>query len=280
MLPNWTVCAIQFDTQYQNQEENIRRMEKKIRAAAKKKLDLIVLPELWTSGYSVEIFHNIQKFAQTESGASVSMLKKLAKEYGVYIAGGSMVEQRGDRCYNTCFLIDREGNVAGRYSKIHLYSAMDEDMALTSGEEMPVFQTDFGKIAIMTCYDIRFVEQSRTYALKGAQAIVVVSNWAKPKLNHWRVMLQARAIENQLAVVACNRVGQAAGCVYFGHSMIIDPWGEIIGEAGEGEEILKGVIEGDRLQAVRQIIPMYKDRKTHCYEDVLLKPYDGEVNHV
>ena len=280
MLPNWTVCAIQFDTKYQDPEENTRRMEEKIRAAVREKPDLIVLPELWTSGYSVEIFHDIQKFAQPETGPAVSMLKRMAKEYGVYIVGGSMVEQRGNKCYNTCFLVDRQGNVAGRYSKMHLYNAMDEDVAFAPGDEMPVFQTDFGKIAIMTCYDIRFVEQSRAYALKGAQAIIVVSNWAKPKLNHWRVMLQARAIENQLAVVACNRVGQAVDCVYFGHSMIIDSWGEIVGEGGEEEEILTGVIEGEKLRTVRQTIPMYKDRQTQYYEDVLLKPYDGEVNHV
>ena len=89
MLPNWTVCAIQFDTKYQDPEENTRRMEEKIRAAVREKPDLIVLPELWTSGYSVEIFHDIQKFAQPETGPAVSMLKRMAKEYGVYIVGGS-----------------------------------------------------------------------------------------------------------------------------------------------------------------------------------------------
>lgn len=277
MLQNWKVCAVQFDTKYQDPDENIRRMEEQIRLAAREKPDLIVLPELWTSGYSVEIFHDIQRFAQPETGPAISMLKRVAKECGTYIAGGSIVEEREGRFYNTCFLIGRDGTIAGRYSKMHLYSAMDEDVAFAPGEELPVFDTDFGRIAIMTCYDIRFVEQSRAYALKGAQALIVVSNWAKPKLNHWRVMLQARAIENQLAVVACNRVGQAVDCVYFGHSMIIDSWGEIIAEGGEEEEVLTGVIEGEKLRTVRQTIPMYKDRQTRYYEDILLKPYDGEV---
>lgn len=104
-----------------------------------------------------------------------------------------MVELAEDGIYNTCFLINRQGQIAGHYRKMHLYSAMIEDKAFRNGTEMPVFETDFGRIALMTCYDIRFVEMSRDYAMCGVEALVVVSNWAKPKLNHWRVLLQGAA---------------------------------------------------------------------------------------
>jgi predicted amidohydrolase len=114
---------------------------------------------------------------------------------------------------------------------------MDEDIGFKNGTEMPVFDIEFGKIALMTCYDIRFVELSRTYALRGAETIIVVSNSPRPKVNHWRVLLQARAIENQLFIVACNRrVGSALNSSYFGHSLIIDPWGEIIAEGDEDDK--------------------------------------------
>lgn len=183
--------------------------------------------------------NNVSDFAEAENGPTITLIKDLAKKYNVYnvwVASGAIVERDETGIYNTVFLVDRKGEVIGKYRKMHLYSAMDEDVGFKNGTEMPVFDTEFGKIALMTCYDIRFVELSRTYALRGAETIIVVSNFPRPKVNHWRVLLQARAIENQLFIVACNRVGSALNSSYFGHSLIIDPWGEIIAEGDEEDK--------------------------------------------
>ena len=163
------------------------------------------------------------------------------------------------------------GDFIGKFRKIYLYSAMDEDKGFKHGSEMPVFETEFGKIALMTCYDIRFPEQSRTYALRGAQMIVAVANFPKPKVHHWRILLQARAIENQLFVVACNRVGSAGKNSYFGHSMVIDPWGEILAEAEEEETILSAQIDFTAIEEVCTLIPVYYDRQPRAYSNDILR---------
>ena len=277
---SFRAAMIQFDTAYMDVGENISRMSALIDEAASPSSppDLIVMPELWTSGYSEEIFRDIRRFAQPADGKAVAMLREKARRYGVWIAGGSMVELAEDGIYNTCFLINRQGQIAGHYRKMHLYSAMIEDKAFRNGTEMPVFETDLGRIALMTCYDIRFVEMSRDYAMCGVEALVVVSNWAKPKLNHWRVLLQARAIENQVALLACNRVGTAGNCTYFGHSLALDPWGEFIAEdESEKETILRAEVDLGRVAEVRRKIPMYLDRQPASYTDRILSFYDGRT---
>lgn len=117
----------------------------------------------------------------------------------------------------------------------------------------------------MICYDIRFPEWIRAHTTKGAEAIFVVAEWPEPRLAHWRSLLIARAIENQCYVIACNRVGNDANNIFAGHSMIIDPWGEIIAEAGEKEEILTASINLDKVTEVRKTIPIFADRKPEYY---------------
>ena len=127
---------------------------------------------------------------------------------------------------------------------------------------------------MMICYDIRFCELARTYALKKADVLVVTSDFPNPRVNHWRTLLTARAIENQMFVVACNRVGPSPMGTYCGHSLIIDPWGDIIAEGGDGEEIVTGSIDYTKTREVRDLIHMFRDRQPTLYGDTLLKPLD------
>jgi len=265
------IAAIQMDIIHKDPEGNRKLAKRLMQEALVGQPDILVLPETWTTGYSEEVFATTANYAETAEGPSVTMLRDFAKANGIWIAGGSLVERYNDKLYNTVFLIDRQGDIRGRYRKMHLYSAMDEDKGFSHGTEMPVFDTEFGKLALMTCYDIRFVELSRTYAVGGAQMIIVVSNFPKPKLHHWRLLLQARAIENQLFVVACNRVGKAGPSDYFGHSIIVDPWGEVLTEAGEEETILHAELDPAAVQAVREKIPMYYDRRPADYPNTILK---------
>lgn len=272
---SFTTAVLQMDIAYKNPEKNREHMrgliEKACQVTSGAKPDVLVLPETCTTGYSESVFHEIGAYAETEDGPTLSFLKETAARLGVWIVTGSLPEKDGDKVYNTVFMLDRAGRLVGKYRKMHLYSAMDEDAAFANGTEMPVFATEFGPVAMMTCYDIRFVELSRTYAVRGAKAIFIVSNFPNPKVNHWRTLLQARAIENQLYIVACNRVGAAESNTYFGHSLIIDPWGEIIAEGNDEESILAGTVDFAAVDAVRKKIPMYYDRQPASYpKDILL----------
>ncbi len=266
------VGLIQLDMVHQDVETNRRKAAAMLEKVAASAPDVVLLPETWTSGYSVPVFHDIRRYAEPVDGQSVGMLRRIAAKHGFYLIGGSFAELDGESCYNTVPVIHPDGSLMGRYRKMHLYSAMDEDKAFRHGQDMPVWNSEFGKFAVMTCYDIRFVELSRTYAIRGAHVIFVVSNFPRPKLHHWRTLLQARAIENQLFVVACNRVGSADTSTYFGHSIVVDPWGEIVAEGGEDESIITATLDMTAVGAVRSKIPMYYDRRPQSYPDDIRKP--------
>ncbi len=262
---SFTTSIVQFDIAFKNPDKNRRLIKKWVKRAMKDQPDLLVFPETWTTGFASSVFKNARKYAEKEDGKSISLMSELAADNNVYIIAGSIIEKDGDDYYNTMFLIDRGGNIIGKYRKMHLFSVLAEDKGLTGGNKIPVFNTEFGKLACMTCYDIRFVELARKYALQGAQAIIVVANFPAPRSNHWRILLQARAIENQLYIIACNRVGDAGNNHFFGNSMIIDPWGNIITEAGETEKVLTGKIDFNKISGVRKSIPVYDDRKPEFY---------------
>ena len=203
----------------------------------------------------------------------MKVCKDLAKEYHVWVVAGSISTLHADgKMRNTVFLIDRDGNVVGDYSKMHLYSDMDEDAQLTHGDKHEVYDTEFGRVGMMVCYDIRFCELSRIYALKKVDVLVVVSNFPNPRVNHWRTLLMARAIENQMFVVACNRVGPSPMGTYCGHSIIIDPWGEVIAEGGDEQEIVTGSIDFGKTKEVRDLIHMFRDRQPQLYGTTLTDP--------
>ena len=266
------VSMIQLDMVHQDVKKNRLKAQAMLDQAADARPDVVLLPETWTSGYSVPVFRSIRQYAEHIDGESVALLRRASEKYGFYLIGGSFAERDGDYCYNTVPVIGAGGALIGRYRKMHLYSAMDEDKAFRHGTEMPVFDSEFGKFSVMTCYDIRFLELSRTYALRGAHVIFVVSNFPRPKLHHWRTLLQARAIENQVYVVACNRVGAADTYTYFGHSMVIDPWGEIMAEGGEDECIVSATLDMTSVGAVRSKIPVYYDRRPESYPGDFMRP--------
>lgn len=166
---------------------------------------------------------------------------------------------------NTIYVFDRQGNEAAEYSKIHLFRLMDEEKHLVSGDRVGEFTVEGVPAGMMICYDIRFPELARRLALVGAKILFVPAEWPHPRLHHWRTLLQARAIENQMYVVACNRVGVSGSTEFFGHSMVIDPWGEVIAEGGESEEIIHASVSLDLVDEVRTRIPVFEDRRPQLY---------------
>ncbi|CAM3704296.1 MULTISPECIES: carbon-nitrogen family hydrolase [Paenibacillus] len=235
-------------------------MEKAV--SAEQKPDVIVLPEMWNTGYALD---RIGELADPNGEETKRRLSDFAKRHGVHIVGGSVAEKIGDRIYNTMYVFGRDGEITARYSKMHLFRLMDEEKFLHAGEEAVTFDLEGLKAGASICYDIRFPELSRTLALAGANVLFVPAEWPHPRLHHWRTLLTARAIENQMYVVACNRVGRSGETEFFGHSMLIDPWGEVIAEGGEEEAIVTGTLDCALPEEVKGRIPVFEDRRPHLY---------------
>ncbi|NMO97989.1 carbon-nitrogen family hydrolase [Paenibacillus lemnae] len=228
------------------------------------KPDILVLPEMWNTGYALDQIHEL---ADLNGERTHTFLSTFAKKNQVHVVGGSIAEKVEDRVYNTMYVFNREGRQTAKYSKIHLFCLMEEEKHLTAGVETVTFEMEDGLFAgASICYDIRFPELSRSLALAGAKVLFVPAEWPNPRLHHWRTLLSARAIENQMYVVACNRVGTSGDTTFFGHSMIIDPWGEIVAEGGEDEELISGYLDPELTDSVRQRIPVFEDRNPHLYK--------------
>ncbi|MBM7563484.1 carbon-nitrogen family hydrolase [Paenibacillus sacheonensis] len=258
------VAVVQMHVDAGNPDANFERLERKLAEAVsgEEKPELVMLPEMWNTGYALE---RIEEIADPEGRRTKELLSAFARANGVQVLGGSIAEKRADGVYNTVYVFDEQGELASSYSKIHLFRLMDEEKYLKAGEELGRLEAGGASAGMMICYDIRFPELARKLALDGAQALFVPAQWPNPRLHHWRTLLTARAIENQMFVIACNRCGTSGESSFFGHSLIIDPWGEIIAEAGEEETILRAEIDLTLVDAVRAKIPVFEDRRPSLY---------------
>ncbi|MFD2443297.1 carbon-nitrogen family hydrolase [Bacillus sp. CGMCC 1.16607] len=259
----FNLALIQMDIHFGDPKLNFQKVDTLIEQAMKKSPDIIVLPELWTTGYDLT---NLSTIADNDAIHTIEFLKSEAKQHGVHIIGGSIANKQEDGIYNTLLVINREGELVHQYSKLHLFQLMDEHLYLKPGGNQGIFSLDDQVFAGQICYDIRFPEWIRAHVLKGAKAIFVVAEWPAPRLHHWKTLLTARAIENQCYVIACNCSGSNPDNVFAGHSLIIDPWGEIIAEGSQQEEIIYGEIDIENVRNVRNIIPIFQDRKPEHYE--------------
>jgi omega-amidase len=167
--------------------------------------------------------------------------------------------------YNSAALFSPRSGVLGAYRKIHLFAPMGEPSYIAPGESPLTLDTPWGRAGIAICYDLRFPELLRRYAAEGAQMLFLPAEWPEARLNHWRTLVQARAIENQYFVIACNAVGEHNDTVYGGHSMIVDPWGELVVEGGRDEALLTVQINTDYANEIRQQMPVLDDRRVNLY---------------
>jgi predicted amidohydrolase len=262
MARKWRISLVQMHVEAGDPDANFGRAADRMERAAGDAPDLIVLPEMWNTGYALE---TIGAIADPEGKRTRELASGFARRHGINVVAGSIAERREDGVYNTLRIFNRDGEPAGEYDKIHLFRLMDEEKHLKSGKRIGLAELDGVRIGAMICYDIRFPELARTLALAGAKLLVVPAEWPHPRLEHWRTLLRARAIENQLFVAACNRVGSSDGTDFFGHSMIIDPWGDIIAEADGEETILTAEIDLDLVDEVRRRIPVFEDRRPSLY---------------
>ncbi len=222
--------------------------------------DLVVLPEVWNLGFFA--FADYRSQSEPLQGETISFLSSRAAENGCYIFTGSLIERRGDRYYNTCALLDRKGAVLGQYSKMHLFGyGSAEGEILTPGDEITVVPTEFGQVGLCICYDLRFPELYRKMVDLGAEFIINCAAWPYPRVEHWTLLNQARAVENLSYIISCGCAGSSQGKAFIGRSMVIDPWGTVVASASERENVLKVEIDPALVKAVRDEFPALRDRK-------------------
>lgn len=259
---NLNVSCLQIDIAFGDPEANFKRAEQKIEQAIASKPDVLILPELWTTGYDLT---RLDEIADAEAAGTKKFISDCARKFNVNIIAGSVAKKTSEGVTNTMLVFNRKGEMISEYSKLHLFKLMDEHHYLKPGGQSGLFELEGVPSMGLICYDIRFPEWVRAHTAKGAQVMFVSAEWPLPRIGHWRSLLLARAIENQCYVVACNRVGNDPNNKFGGHSIIIDPWGEILAEAGEDESILSASLDLGRVSEVRSQIPIFDDRRPEFY---------------
>ena len=252
-------------------ERNLDAAESMIREAAKKGAEVIALPEMFNCPYSNQYF---KEFAEDEQGETVRHLSSLARELRIYLVGGSIPELDGDKVYNTCFSFNRQGKVIGKHRKIHLFDIdvkggirFIESETLTSGESVTIIDTEFCKIGIGICYDVRFPELFRKMTLAGAKLVILPGAFNMTTgPAHWDLTMRARALDNQIYFAAVSPARDVEGPYQaYGNSCVANPWGEFAGRTDARESIVFAEIDLDYLEEIRNQLPLLKHRKPAFY---------------
>lgn len=221
--------------------------------------DLIMLPEIWNIGFMA--YDKYWSESEPVDGATASAVARKAKELNSYVLSGSFVESRNGKYYNTCVMFDRMGKAIGQYSKIHLFTYQSkESELLNSGTDISVVETEFGKMGLSTCYDLRFPELYRAMVDAGAEFFLVTSCWLYPRHDAWNILNRARALENTCFLISCDAAGYQHGSMFLGHSQIVDPWGTVVAGSSFYEDIVMADIDPGLVKRVRDSFPVLKDR--------------------
>ncbi len=252
--------------------QNIKNAVKFIKEAGKK-ADLVVLPEMFNCPYQTDLFPLYAEKAH--ESPTLRAVSRAAQKAEVYLIAGSIPEKEQDHIYNTSFIYNPTGELIGRHRKMHLFDIdvpgqiqFKESETLTPGEEITVVETDFGKVGVAICYDIRFPELSRLMALQGARLLVYPGAFNMTTgPAHWDILSRVRALDNQVYLATCSPSrDEGASYVAYGHSLVVDPWGEVVAQAGAGEEIIHASINASRVDEVRQELPLLKNRRRDLYQ--------------
>lgn len=266
------IAAIQMST-VADKMENVRTVKAYLEKIKDENPDFVILPEMFCCPYQTE---NFPIYAEKEGGPVWQQLSWYAKQYGIYLIGGSMPEKDAEgNVYNTSYIFDREGKQIGKHRKVHLFDidvkggqTFKESDTLTAGDSDTVFDTEFGKIGVMLCFDIRFPELSRMMVNDGAKVIFVPAAFNMTTgPAHWELSFRTRALDNQIYMVGCAPARDvSAGYISWGHSIVTDPWGRVTGMLDENEGILLAELDMDYEEQVREELPLLKSRRKDIYQ--------------
>ncbi len=225
------------------------------------KPDIIVLPELWSTGYALT---ELKTLASDDGQEEAEFLATLAKQHKVWFAGGSVAAKTTTGITNRAQIINRDGKLEAFYDKVHLVPMLDEHKYLTAGNSFCVHPIEGIHCGFAICYDIRFCEFIRQLALQRAETLIVTAQWPLVRLSHWQTLLKARAIENQCYLLASNNV--AFGDAPFGgHSQALAPDGTTLGQLQFQEGVLQVQIDTEKVAQIRKAVPVFDDRRTDLY---------------
>jgi len=229
-----SVATVQMKPELGQMEDNLVKISEFIaRIATEQPVDLIVFPELVTTGY--EVGPRFPHLAQRVPGPTVNLIAQRASEFGVHVAFGMVTKEKVESIlYNTAVLVGPDGDLIGQHHKVHLQG--EERIAFRAGYRLSVFETAFGAVGMMVGWDLAFPEVARSLVLEGAELLVVCANWEQPRADEWRVYLLARAYENAVFVAAANRVGEDPSYTFFGQSGIAGPRGKVYASVDEPVE--------------------------------------------
>jgi predicted amidohydrolase len=266
------VACVQL-TSRADKAANLATTERLVARAAATGADLVVLPEKWNAIGNPDVLHAAAE--GLEDGESVEAMRSWARTHGITLVGGSITERREGRekLSNTCLVFDPEGELAAVYRKIHLFDVdvgglrYRESDAEEPGEEPVVARLEDWPIGLSVCYDVRFPELYRILALEGAELVTVPANFTLyTGKDHWHVLLRARAIENQLFVVAAAQVGETiSGKPSYGRSLVVDPWGIVLAQAPDEETVIFADLDRERLREIRRNLPSLANRQAAAY---------------
>ena len=252
-------AAIQFNIHLGYVDANLDKASAALQRVADRGARLAVLPEMWSCGYD---YRNLTELAKETPRVLENVQEQCRKLQLVTV--GSLPELENGTIYNTAYLIDK-GELIGSYRKLHLFSTMREDQYLGAGSKTVVAETSVGRLGIAICYDLRFPELFRKLALAGAEIICIPAEWPKPRQEHWKTLLRARAIENQLFVVAANCCGLQGKLDFFGLSQLISPLGNVLQMAEEADTELVADFDFAEMTEYRGQINILADRRADIY---------------
>ena len=253
------IATVQFEAG-SDKEVNVESALDRIAAAAEDGADLLVLPEIWNVGYFA--FEEYESGAEPLDGPTMERLREAAIEHGIYLHTGSIVERDGEDLHNTSALIDPNGELLDSYRKVHLFGyESEESRLLTAGGRIVAIDTGFGTVGLTTCYDLRFPELYRALIEEGVSLLLVTSAWPNARAEHWLLFNRIRAIENQVFLAAANLAGTNGGVSLAGRSLVVDPWGTALANAGLGKRTATADVDLERVPEIREEFPILGDRR-------------------
>jgi predicted amidohydrolase len=221
-----------------------------------------MLPELWLTGYDLAMASD---YAASLDEGSFALMADLAQTHRMYVVGTALEANPLGLPFNTAALYGPRANRIGAYHKTHLFPPMGEVEHMAPGQALPTFDLPWGRTALAICYDLRFPELWRRYTDAEAQLILIPAEWPVRRVKHWQLLLRARAVENQLFVVGCNRAGRDMDGEFGGHSAAIDPWGRVLVEGGLAPGLFLATLDLEEVARSRHRLPFLDDRRPELY---------------
>ena len=258
---------------YEEKEKNLEELERNLERIKDENIDLVTLGEMFNCPYQTPCF---PVYAEVEREETWQKLSAFAKKYQIYLSAGSIPEKdEKGQVYNTAYVFDRQGRQIAKHRKVHLFDiavkggqCYQESATLTAGDQITVFDTEFGKMGICICFDCRFPEIVRLMSLHGAKVILVPAAFNMTTgPAHWELMFRGRAVDNQCYMIGTSDArDEQAGYVSWGHSLIVSPWGDVVAQMDEKPGIQITEIDLDRVEAIREQLPLLSARRTDLYE--------------